>query len=184
MKTLAINVSLRKGSLNGKLLNQALPHAKGVGLEVETLDLKDFALPAYDGDIEASTGLPSPVLQLVEKIKTATALIVATPEYNSSFPGHFKNTFDWISRARPMPWQGKRVLFLSASPGMIGGNRGLWALRVPFEACGSFVYPDMFSLSQAGDAFDSSGAFKEAKHGERLAQLVAAFGRFVAEARR
>ena len=68
-------------------------------------------------------------------------------------PGVLKNTIDWVSRYRPQPFNGRQALLMSASPSMAGGNRGLWALRVPLEHLGARVYPDMFSLAQAHEAF-------------------------------
>jgi len=67
-------------------------------------------------------------------------------------PGNLKNLIDWTSRFRPQPFDGRHGLLMSASPSMVGGNRGLWALRVPFEHLGSRIYPDMFSLSMAHKA--------------------------------
>ena len=58
---------------------------------------------------------------------------------------------------------------------MGGGNRGLWALRVPLEHLGARVYPDMFSLAQAHDAFDGNGRLKEARLQERFETNVANF---------
>ena len=92
----------------------------------------------------------------------ADALIVASPEYNASMPAGIKNLIDWVSRVRPQPFNGKQALLLSASPSMVGGNRGLWALRIPFEHLGTRVYPDMFSLAQAHEAFDDGGGLKNA----------------------
>jgi len=63
-------------------------------------------------------------------------------------PGVLKNLIDWVSRLMPQPFNGKQALLLSASPSMVGGNRGLWSLRVPLEHLGMRVYPDMFSLAQ------------------------------------
>ena len=73
-------------------------------------------------------------------------------------PGGLKNVVDWVSRYQPQPFNEKHGLLMSASPSMVGGNRGLWALRVPFEHLGARIYPDMFSLAQAQLAFDDSGA--------------------------
>ena len=64
-------------------------------------------------------------------------------------PGVLKNLIDWTSRFRPQPFDGKHGLLMSASPSMGGGNRGLWALRMPLEHLGARIYPDMFSLAQA-----------------------------------
>ena len=81
------------------------------------------------------------------------AFIIASPEYNASLPGVLKNLIDWTSRFRPQPFDGRHGLLLSASPSLAGGNRGLWALRMPLEHLGARVFPDMFSLSMAHKAF-------------------------------
>src|SRR5918996_6197007 len=83
--------------------------------------------------------------------------MIASPEYNASMPGVLKNLIDWTSRIRPQPFNGKQGFLLSASPSMAGGNRGLWSLRIPLEHLGARVYPDMFSLAQAHQAFDADG---------------------------
>jgi hypothetical protein len=66
--------------------------------------------------------------------------------------GVIKNLIDWTSRFRPQPFDGRHGLLLSASPSMVGGNRGLWALRMPFEHLGARIFPDMFSLAMAHKA--------------------------------
>ena len=83
--------------------------------------------------------------------------MISSPEYNASLPGVLKNAVDWVSRFRPQPFNERHGLLLSASPSMVGGNRGLWALRVPFEHLGARIYPDMFSLAQAHQALDDDG---------------------------
>ena len=87
--------------------------------------------------------------------------MISSPEYNYSVPGTLKNLIDWTSRIRPQPFKGKNILVMSASPAMAGGSRGLWHLRVPLEGLGAFVYPEMFSLSIAYDAFDPQGNLKD-----------------------
>ncbi len=91
-----------------------------------------------------------------------------------------KNAIDWLSRAKPMPLRGKRALLLSASPSLVGGNRGLWALRMPLEAIGVHVYPDMFSLASADKAVQD-GALKDPQLAKLLDGMVT---RWVAEGRR
>jgi NAD(P)H-dependent FMN reductase len=85
-----------------------------------------------------------------------------------SVPALLKNAIDWLSRAKPMPLRGKTALLLSASPSLVGGNRGLWALRVPLEVLGVHVYPDMFSLATAHQAFTPEGELKD----EMLAKFL------------
>ncbi len=88
---------------------------------------------------------------------------MASPEYNASLPGVLKNAIDWVSRFDPQPFNERHGLLLSASPSMVGGNRGLWALRIPLEHLGARIYPDMFSLAQAHKAFDDEGRIADSR---------------------
>ena len=90
-------------------------------------------------------------------------------------PGCLKNVIDWVSRIRPQPFNGRQGMLLSASPSMAGGNRGLWALRVPLEHLGARVYPDMFSLAQANEAFDDGGRIAAEVLQERFDRTIACF---------
>ena len=137
--------------------------------------LRDFELPLYDGDLEIRSGVPEIVNQLATVIRGADAMVIATPEYNGGIPAPFKNAIDWVSRVVPMPWSGKPVLLIGTSPGALGAVRGLWHSRVPLEALGCFVYPEMFGLPTAGSAFDEQGQIKDSKTSERLAKLLERF---------
>jgi chromate reductase len=176
MRIALICGSLRKASLNARLLSLVATRLSAAGHESDVLDLKDFSLVAYDGDLEAQ-GMPESCLRLKTALDRTSAVVVTTPEYNFSMPGHLKNTLDWLSRTKPQPWRGKPVLLLSASPSLVGGNRGLWSLRVPLEMSSALVYPDMFSLASAADAFGSSG-LKDASMQKRLDELVDHFAAF------
>jgi chromate reductase, NAD(P)H dehydrogenase (quinone) len=101
--------------------------------------------------------------------------VIVSPEYNASMPGSLKNAIDWLSRFHPQPFSERQSLLLSASPSMAGGNRGLWALRIPLEHLGSRVYPDMFSLAQAHRAFDDGGSLIDHELHARLDQTIIAF---------
>ena len=111
------------------------------GATVDVAELRDFDMPLYDGDLEAASGIPEGVQRLAARISAADGMLMASPEYNFSVPGVLKNAIDWLSRTKPMPLRGKRALLLSASPSLVGGNRGLWALRVPLEVLGVHVFP-------------------------------------------
>jgi chromate reductase len=119
---------------------------------VDHASMRDFDTPSYDGDVETAEGIPKGAQELRRRLLDCDAFIVSSPEYNGSMPGVFKNLIDWTSRFRPQPFDGKQGLLMSASPSMSGGNRGLWALRMPFEHLGARLYPDMFSLAQAHKA--------------------------------
>ena len=86
-----------------------------------------------------------------------------------------KNAIDWTSRFRPQPFNAKQGFLLSASPSMGGGNRSLWALRVPLEHLGARLYPDMFSLAQAHTAFRDDGRLASEKLQERLEGTLSCF---------
>lgn len=178
MKLLAFSLSLRKGSYNRKLIKRIEQIVQSSKVEIEVVDLKEYEMPAYNADIQEDPGFPEAAERFKKKLESAQGLIIASPEYNFSYPGHFKNTFDWLSRYRPMPWSNKVALFLSASPSLVGGNRGLWQLRVPFEACGTFVYPEMFSLASAHQAFNENDELVDPAAQKRLTDLILSFLRY------
>jgi NAD(P)H-dependent FMN reductase len=149
LKVLVFGASLRADSLNRKLAALAARIAEQNGATVDTASMRDFDVPSYDGDVEKAEGIPQGAEELRRRLSEADAFIVSSPEYNGSMPGVFKNLVDWTSRFRPQPFDGKHGLLMSASPSMGGGNRGLWALRMPLEHLGARIYPDMFSLAHA-----------------------------------
>lgn len=178
MKILAMAGSLRTGSYNRKLLNQAVAVARAQGNEVTIVDLKDFQVPYYDGDVEDAVGIPELARKLARIMGDHDAIVLASPEYNHSFPGHLKNTIDWISRLKDVPLEKKPTLFLSASPGMAGGTRSLWSLRVPFEILGAYVYPEMMSVSKAHQQFNADDTFSDPKNLGRLQAIMTGFFEF------
>lgn len=153
LKVLVFAASLRAESLNRKLAELAARHAEQYGAIVDRASMRDFDVPLYDGDAETAGGIPRGAQELRQRILDSDAFILASPEYNASMPGAIKNLIDWVSRFRPQPFDGRHGLLLSASPSLAGGNRGLWALRMPLEHLGTRVFPDMFSLSMAHKAF-------------------------------
>ncbi len=154
--------SLRKGSLNKKLAGVAARAAERAGAAVTHIDLADFPMPAYDGDIESSTGIPEPAMRLKEHMKAAGGMLLVCPEYNSSISSPLKNAIDWASRKadreKPLEcFDGKVAALMSASPGALGGLRGLVHVRAILGNIGMLVLPEQFALSQADKAFDEAG---------------------------
>jgi chromate reductase len=180
MKFLIVAASLRTGSLNRKLAQRVEAVLQSRGYETTLADYRQWAVPHYDGDVDAA-GKPPEVEALCAQVAAHDALIIVSPEYNFSYPGTLKNAIDWLSRYRPMPIANKPMFLASASPGLIGGNRGLWALRVPLEACGALVYPNMFSLAQASAAFDASGELADAAMRQRLESTIGDFTSYAAK---
>ena len=174
MKYLFLSGSLRKDSLNTKLLHMAAQHLSSPVSDIANLN--NLSIPLYSGDIE-TVGIPDSVQKLAKSIDQAQALIIASPEYNYSISGVLKNVIDWVSRVRPMPLKQKPVLLMAASPGPIAGIRGLWHTRVPLEGLGNYVFPDMFSLGGSFQAFDDN-CFVNPDDQKRFAAILDGFGSF------
>lgn len=187
VKVLAFAGSLRKESFNKRLVKIAVQGATDAGAEVTFVDLADYPLPIFDQDLEAEQGMPENAAKLKQMFVDAAGLLIASPEYNSSLTGVLKNTLDWVSRPtgdeEPMAltaFQGKTAQIMSASPGGLGGMRGLVHLRSILSSLGTLVLPNEVSISKAGDAFADDGSLSnESKHkkvldlGKQLAQTAA-----------
>lgn len=181
MELLVFGGALRSGSFNKKFAHAAHLSAQKAGAKTIFISLKDFDIPVYDGDEEAAHGIPAGVHKLGEMVKKADGIILSTPEYNGSIPGVLKNVIDWLSRIKPQPLEHKKLLLLAASPGALGGVRSLWHSRQPFEVLGVHVYPEMFGLPKANEAFAADGALVDSKNQERLDKLVSNFIQFLSQ---
>jgi NAD(P)H-dependent FMN reductase len=174
LKVLVFAASLRAESLNRKLAALAARVAEQHDATVALASMRDFDVPSYDGDVEASRGIPPGAQELRRQLVENDAFIISSPEYNGSMSGVLKNLIDWTSRFRPQPFDTRHALLLSASPSLAGGNRGLWALRTPLEHLGTRVFPDMFSLSMAHKAF-SGDDFADSALRARFEKNIEAF---------
>jgi NAD(P)H-dependent FMN reductase len=175
-RILAFAGSLRRDSFNKKLVKIAARGARAAGAEVTELDLKELPLPVYDGDLEAAEGLPENAKKLKALFVAHQGLLISSPEYNSSIPGAFKNAIDWISRPVPgepplVAFAGKAVSLMSASPGALGGLRGLVTVRSILGNIQCLVLPDQVAVSKAAEAFDEKGDLKDAKQRASVEKL-------------
>lgn len=164
--------STRKDSMNKKLAMEAAAAAKQAGAHVTLIDLKDYAMPFYDADVE-SKGLPKNVKRFRDLMVAADAVIIASPEYNSSIPAVLKNALDWASRAdgsSPSAFAGKKFAIMSASPGRMGGARGLVHLRSVIEDAGGEVLKQQTAVAKATDDLIQSVSVRK-QVSEELAQL-------------
>ena len=175
LRILVFSASLRAESLNTRLARLVAEAIERHGASVDLGSMRDFDTPSYDGDVETEGGMPSGAQALRERLEAVNAFVIVSPEYNASMPGVLKNAIDWVSRARPQPFNERHGLLLSASPSMVGGNRGLWSLRVPLEHLGARIYPDMFSLSQAHTAFADTGGIADERLRQRFDDTIANF---------
>jgi chromate reductase, NAD(P)H dehydrogenase (quinone) len=181
-KLLVFAGSARRESSNRRLAAVASRIAADQGAQVTHIDLRDFAMPLYNGDDEAEKGLPENAVKLQALFAAHHAIIVATPEYNGLPTPLLKNALDWVSRtnkasAEPSGltvFQGKVAGLLSASPGPAGGLRSLIITRQYFSNLGMLVVPAQFGLPVAYTAFNDDGSLKDAKQQQSVERVVSA----------
>ena len=160
-RILAFSGSARRESLNRRLLAVTAAAVQAAGGEVTLLDLNEYELPLYHGDLEDAKGLPANAAKLIEQIKGHDGLLVASPEYNSFITPLLKNTLDWCTRGDDDPFAGRAAAVVSASPGAYGGIRSLQHARHLLLHLGCHVVPSQCSLPKAHEAFDETGALKD-----------------------
>ena len=172
IRILAFSGSARRESLNKKLLAVTVAAVRAAGGEVTLVDLTDLPLPLYNGDLEDAEGMPANAVKLIELIKSHPALLIASPEYNSMNTPLLKNTIDWCSRADDNPFVGKVAAVVSASPGPLGGIRSMKLAQQLLLHLGCHVVPAQCFLPKAQEAFEASGALKEARS-QKMVQTLA-----------
>lgn len=177
-KILAFAGSTREGSYNKKLAKVAAEAACALGAEVTLIDVRDFPMPLYDGDLEEKEGIPPKAMEFKRLMLSHHGLLLSCPEYNSSISGVLKNAIDWASRQaegeKPLAcFTGKVAALLSASPGMLGGLRGLVTVRSILGNIGVIVLPDQLAVSKAHEAFDEAGKLKDAKLQAQVEKIAA-----------
>ena len=183
VRFLLFSASLRKDSLNTRLATSARHLIEKNGGEVDFASMGEFDCPSYNQDKEIQGALPAGADEFRKRLLANDAFIIASPEYNASMPGNLKNVIDWVSRFRPQPFNERHALLMSASPSMVGGNRGLWSLRIPLEHLGARVFPDMFSLATAHQAFTQEGNLTNTTLAERFENNLLAFMNLVEAAK-
>ncbi len=174
-KILCFAGSLRKDSFNKKLCHAAAQKAASLGASITEIDLADYPLPIYDGDLEKASGMPENARKLKAMFAEHQGFIIASPEYNAGITAVLKNTLDWLSRpddSEHKPFQDKWVALLAASPGALGGIRALPNVRFILEGLGCIVIPDQLALNKAHEAFDASGELVSEQQQQRLEKVV------------
>ncbi|MEZ6129129.1 MAG: NAD(P)H-dependent oxidoreductase [Planctomycetaceae bacterium] len=183
-RILAFAGSARKGSWNVQLVKIAAEGARQAGADVTVLNLNDYPLPLFNEDLERE-GTPQNVTTLKQVFLDHHGLLISSPEYNSSITPLLKNTIDWVSRpvkgeSRLAAYRNKVASLMAASPGALGGLRGLVHVRAILSNIGVTVLPDQMAVGHANEAFDPAGNLKDETQqtqimqlGSRLAQTIA-----------
>ena len=186
-RILAFGGSLRRDSFNQKLATVAAAGAREAGAEVTVIALRDFPLPVFDQDLEAAEGMPAAAKKLKQLFREHHGWIIAAPEYNSSITAALKNAIDWVSRTEtddepPLAaFTGKTAILCSASPGGLGGLRGLVHVRAILGNIGVTVLPDQVAVSQAHNAFQPDGSLSDDKQAAKVKNLGAQLARHLAK---
>ena len=171
--------SLRRESYNRKLLNLAEDALCRAGAELDRLDLHEFVLSLYDGDVESEKGLPPEAWTLKARIAAAQGIIIASPEYNGSIPGTLKNAIDWTSRGGSNPWQHKVVGLMGATTGMWGTQRMMPHLRQSLQILAAQVIPQQVNVREARKVWEESGNLLDDKLPAHIETFVQEFLRVV-----
>jgi NAD(P)H-dependent FMN reductase len=178
LKILIIPGSTRTGSRNVRLAAAAAYHFVQAGADVTRISLADFPLPLYDGDLQATSGVPKHAVNLKRMMATHHGVLIVTPEYNGAIPPLLKNAIDWVSRvqdpneSRGEVFRRRPFAIAAASEGRLGGARALAALRLVLSACHALVIPNQLALSFADQAYDDLDRLKQPADVEALDGLV------------
>ena len=174
--------SARRDSLNKKLARVAAGYAREAGGDAIFVDLDEYPMPVYHGDLEAAEGMPANGMKLREIFIAHDALLVVSPENNQSITSLLKNTIDWLSRSIGdgkgansglAPFRGKVAAMMAASPGAYGAVRHLPHLRQCLGGLGVTVLGNQVALIHADGAFDESGALRDERNAKAVKTLAA-----------
>ena len=179
-RIICIAGSLRRGSFNAALLRAAAELAPN-GVTLEIASIRD--IPLYDGDHEATAGIPQPVTVLKEQIATSDGLLISTPEYNNSFPGVVKNAIDWLTRPAadiPRVFGNRPVAIIGASPGGFGTILAQDAWLPVLRTLGTRPwFGGRLMVSRAAGVFNEAGDLTDEATRHQLRKFVGGFAEFV-----
>lgn len=165
--------SLRKDSFNKKLVKVAMEGVRQAGGEPTYIDLRDYPMPIYDGDLEDAEGIPENGKKFKKLLIEHHGFLISCPEYNSSITAVLKNAIDWASRPEPnepplVAYKGKVAGLVAASPGALGGLRGLVTVRMMLGNIFVVVVPEQVAVTKAHEAFNEDGSLKDAKQADSV----------------
>lgn len=174
VKILAFSGSARKNSYNQKLVKIAAQGAEQVGADVNIVNLADYPMPLFNQDLEVEQGMPATARAFKELLISHDGFLIASPEYNSAFSPLLKNAIDWASRREGdepplLAYRNKTAVIMAASPGALGGLRGLVMLRMLLSNIGMIVLPGQLALANADKVFDGEGNLLD--HAKQTATL-------------
>lgn len=177
MRLLILGGSLRPASLNRILLHHLARGIKAKGHDVASFEGDALRFPLYEDDLTVPEGAKA----LQSAMQAAQGLVIVSPEYNAGIPGHLKNVVDWLSTLSPSPWKDLPVLLSSASPGALGGARGMMPWRATLANMGALAFPLSINVPAADKNLDETGAPKDPRTLAILDETLDAFLTLVAK---
>jgi NAD(P)H-dependent FMN reductase len=176
-KILAFSGSTRTDSCNKKLLANAAETARQLGAKVTVIDLRDYPIPFYDGDLEKNSGMPENAKKIRNMMLASDGVIIASPEYNGSLSAVLKNVIDWLSRSEQgegsrEAFLGKKFAIMSCSPGSGGGAGGLIHLEAILKRIGGNVVLKKISIPDGYNAFNAAGELQSEASKKELKQEI------------
>ncbi len=187
---LAFAGSTRAASLNKLLVGEAAVLASAAGARVTQIDLADYPLPLYDGDLEEEQGLPDNARKLKTQMIEHNGFLIAAPEHNGGITAVLKNAIDWVSRPQPdepplIAFRGKSAALIYESHGSTGGLRGLVIVRMILGNLGVLLVPEQKTIPRANQAFDDTGRLNEQQDRDAVRavtdKLVALTGQLISD---
>lgn len=178
--------SNRRESFNRKLIRVAVAGAETAGASVTLANLADYPMPLFDQDLEAEAGMPEPAKAFKRLLTEHDGFLIASPEYNGLVSPLLKNALDWASRVETeyeppyAAYRGKVAAVMAASPGALGGLRGLVHLRALLANLQVIVLPGQQTLGQAFKAFGEGGCLVDEKKRKAVHDLAAELVRVIA----
>lgn len=175
-KIIALSGSTRTGSYNKMLVKIAVEGAREAGAEVSYIDLKDYPIPIYDGDLEEKGGLPVNARKLKDLFLANQGLMISSPENNGSFSAVLKNAIDWLSR--PVEGYPPLECFVNKYAALMGTSTGHWGavrsviqLRHVLGHIKVTVIPDQVNIPNAEEAFAPNGTLIDKKRNDATKAL-------------
>ena len=179
-RILAFAASTRGASFNRHLARVATGCVRRAGGEITLIELKDYPMPLYEGDLEATGGIPEHGKRLKALLAGHQALLIVSPEYNGFITPLLKNTLDWLSRPDGDQdglalFRDKLALVLSASPGALGGLRSLTLARQLLTNLGVMLMPDSLAVGRAHEAFSDDDTLRDERQQAKLQGMAQKF---------
>ncbi|MCH9032822.1 MAG: NAD(P)H-dependent oxidoreductase [candidate division Zixibacteria bacterium] len=185
-KILAFAGSAREGSYNKMLVKIAAEGARKAGADVTYVDFHDLPMPLYDQDGETAEGVPDNARKFKAMMKASDGFLISSPENNSSISALMKNVIDWASRMEEGEknlecYVDKVAVIMAASPGGLGGLRGLYHLRGILESIQTLVLPQQTTVRAAHKAFNDDGSIIDEKKRAEVEALGATLANTIAK---